>query len=149
LVLLAGEILRSHHRIGKYADRRTGQPVDSSKIIWVLASNSLDETVRDFHVHRNRSPQDLTGGTDLDEAANELQKVLLASARSKLGVRLMYPLLLLRKIANRQYGVVSTYRTAFGNCTISAILRRRTGGSCSQELTTTGRKSSEAGSPAR
>ena len=33
---------------GKCTDRRTRQPVDCSKTIWILATNALDDTILDF-----------------------------------------------------------------------------------------------------
>src|SRR5258708_202521 len=87
----------SYSKTGRYADRRTGQAIDCSKIIWVLASNTLDEVVRDFY--RDKPTRDSTGGTFRNEGVAELHKALLVSARSKLGESLTGDFLI-REISN-------------------------------------------------
>jgi hypothetical protein len=37
-----------NHDIGEYQDRRDLKMVDCSKTIWILASNALDPTIKEF-----------------------------------------------------------------------------------------------------
>ena len=65
-------------------DRRNEQPVDCSKIIWVLASNALDPIIMDSHERGC-----LASGLEDQKTRqiNELQSRLLAGLQSRFGVR--------------------------------------------------------------
>ncbi|KAL6886505.1 P-loop containing nucleoside triphosphate hydrolase protein [Trichoderma longibrachiatum] len=47
---------------GEYRDRRTGDRINCSNTIWIMATNALDETILDFYEHNNAIV-----GEDVDE----------------------------------------------------------------------------------
>lgn len=82
--------LQTKYVTGTYTDRRNRQPVDISKIIWVMATNALDNIILDFcDVHQEQVHQ--TDDTHqhaelMAELSNKLKKQL----KSTFGVRDSY-----------------------------------------------------------
>ncbi|PTB67011.1 P-loop containing nucleoside triphosphate hydrolase protein [Trichoderma citrinoviride] len=55
---------------GEYRDRRTGDRIDCSNTIWIMATNALDETILDFYEHNNA-----IAGEDVDERVRLVRKL--------------------------------------------------------------------------
>lgn len=55
---------------GEYRDRRTGDRINCSNTIWIMATNALDDTILDFYDHN-----DAIAGENADERARLLRKL--------------------------------------------------------------------------
>ncbi|KAH0491273.1 hypothetical protein TgHK011_002710 [Trichoderma gracile] len=55
---------------GEYRDRRTGERINCSNTIWIMATNALDETILDFYEHNNA-----VVGEDVDERIRLVRKL--------------------------------------------------------------------------
>ncbi|KAL6873091.1 P-loop containing nucleoside triphosphate hydrolase protein [Trichoderma novae-zelandiae] len=55
---------------GEYRDRRTGDKVNCSNTIWIMATNALDDTILDFYEHNNAIV-----GDDVDERIRLVRKL--------------------------------------------------------------------------
>ncbi|KAL6816078.1 P-loop containing nucleoside triphosphate hydrolase protein [Trichoderma camerunense] len=55
---------------GEYRDRRTGDKINCSNTIWIMATNALDDTILDFY-----DQNDAIAGDDADERTRLLKKL--------------------------------------------------------------------------
>ncbi|KAH0526519.1 hypothetical protein TsFJ059_009823 [Trichoderma semiorbis] len=55
---------------GEYRDRRTGDKINCSNTIWIMATNALDDTILDFY-----DQNDAIAGDDADERTRLLRKL--------------------------------------------------------------------------
>ena len=71
--------------LGEYQDRRDLSKVDCSNTIWILATNALDDTIKDFC---QRNPDIFSKeGTEREVLAKDLSKTMRTIFLRKFGVR--------------------------------------------------------------